>query len=221
MKLKKVVSLALAGVMAVSMLAGCATGKKPGTGEGEGEGTVTGYSAKFAEYVDEAVTKLDYVTFKDNADDLAAMQDFLGYTTDSEIKQAAQKGFVWMQNLPADTLKKLDATYGLGDFFKTNKDNNLNKTQKIATAYVVDGTMSVDKALKLVADQVNAKLVNNGDAKAQLPEQGKNTADKIYYDYNYVVSVSVVNRATTTLQNQFSANLILVTITRTGTPAKV
>ena len=220
MKLKKVVSLALAGVMAVSMLAGCATGKKPGTGEGEGEGTVTGYSAKFAEYVDEAVTKLDYVTFKDNADDLAAMQDLLGYSSDSIIKAAAQKYLAWMPSMDADVLKDIDAAqYGLGTYFMTNANVEMNKTKKIATAYVADGTVSVDKVLKMVADGVNAKLVSG--TTVQLPEQGKDSTDKVYYDYNYVVSVSVVNRATTTLQNQFSMNLVLVTITRTGTPAKV
>ena len=50
MKLKKIASLMLAGVMAVSMLAGCNTTSNGGNngGEGEGEGTTTtGYSVAF------------------------------------------------------------------------------------------------------------------------------------------------------------------------------
>ena len=72
MKLKKIAALALAGVMAVSMLAGCGTDKKPGTGEGEGEGTVTttGYSAELGKIMD---LDLDYVSFADNASDEAAL----------------------------------------------------------------------------------------------------------------------------------------------------
>ena len=63
------------GVMAVSMLAGCGTDKKPTTdGEGEGETVVAGYSTTFADKLGKAVTDLDYVSFKDNAADAAALQ---------------------------------------------------------------------------------------------------------------------------------------------------
>ena len=56
MKLKKIASLALAGIMAVSMLAGCnTTSNTPDTGDDD-QGTttpVTGYSAKLGDEIDE------------------------------------------------------------------------------------------------------------------------------------------------------------------------
>ena len=79
MKLKKIASLMLAGVMAVSMLAGCSTASNGGNngGEGEGEGTTTsGYSAMLGEKAADALKKADkdkLFTFTDNADDQKAL----------------------------------------------------------------------------------------------------------------------------------------------------
>ena len=81
MKLKKIASLMLAGVMAASMLAGCNTASNGGNngGEGEGEGTTTsGYSAVMAENVSDAVKVIDNVTFQDHSADRAALDDALG-----------------------------------------------------------------------------------------------------------------------------------------------
>ena len=80
MKLKKIASLMLAGVMAVSMLAGCNTASNGGNNDRvEGEGTTTsGYSAVMAENVSDAVKDMDYVTFQDNNADRAALEDALG-----------------------------------------------------------------------------------------------------------------------------------------------
>ena len=80
MKLKKIASLMLAGIMAVSMLAGCKSGTpNPNPGEGEGEGnTATGYSATLGDKVSDDVKKLDYITFADNAADAAALEDAVG-----------------------------------------------------------------------------------------------------------------------------------------------
>ena len=80
MKLKKIVSLALAGVMAVGMLTACGSngngGQKPPE---EDDNTVAGgYSAVFAKYVADKVKDMDYVTFQDNADDVADLEDALG-----------------------------------------------------------------------------------------------------------------------------------------------
>src|SRR5699024_9930001 len=55
MKLNKVLALALSGVMAVSMLAGCSGNPGNGgqEGEGEGETNVTGFAATVASKLDE------------------------------------------------------------------------------------------------------------------------------------------------------------------------
>lgn len=216
MKLKKIVSLALAGVMAVSMLAGCATGKKPGTGEGEGEGTAAGYSAKFGEYVD---TKLDYVTFADNATDAAALQSMVDNYSDSDLSLSTT-GLGWVNANGvgvADFKKDADLDeYTIGSFMENNSTTNMNVTYKIGSVYIADGTVSLDKALKAAAEDVKARLTSE----TSMPEQGVNNT--VYYDYSYVVSVSVVNRSTTTSSMvTVMRSFIAVTITRTGTPAKV
>ena len=79
MKLKRIVSLALAGVMAVSMLTAC--GSSNGNGgqvPPEENNTIDGgYSAMLAKYMED-VADLDHVTFQDNSDDVAALKDALG-----------------------------------------------------------------------------------------------------------------------------------------------
>lgn len=79
MKLKKIVSLALAGVMAVGMLTAC--GSSNGNGgqvPPEENNTIDGgYSDMLAKYMED-VADLDHVTFQDNSDDVAALKDALG-----------------------------------------------------------------------------------------------------------------------------------------------
>ena len=79
MKLKKMMALALSGVLAVSMLTACDTGSVNGgasSGDG-GNGVVTGYSSVLAKYMEKS-TKKDYVTFQDNNADAEALEDALG-----------------------------------------------------------------------------------------------------------------------------------------------
>ena len=77
MKLKKIASLMLAGVMAVSMLAGCnTTSTDPEQPTDPETPTTTGYSDVLAENLSDDAKK-DYIAFEDNADDLAALEDAL------------------------------------------------------------------------------------------------------------------------------------------------
>ena len=213
MKLKKVVSLALAGVLAVSMLAGCGTDKKPGSGEGET--TSTGYSAELGKYVD---TKLDYVTFADNAADQAALQTQVDSMTDTAVLTA--KG--WMK-APDEQVFKDEAKLDVVAFWnemEDNADKNMNVTYKLGSVYVADSTQSLSQVLKTVA-----KELTSGDrllTEAKTPEQG--SADGLTYDYHYTVSVSVVERDVTTAIGTAGINLgsryfVAVTITRTSTAA--
>ena len=79
MKLKRIISLALAGVMAVGMLTAC--GNSNGNGgqvpPEENNAVDGGYSAMLAKYMED-VADLDHVTFQDNSDDVAALKDALG-----------------------------------------------------------------------------------------------------------------------------------------------
>ena len=227
MKLKKVVSLALAGVLAVSMLAGCGTDKKPGTGEGEGEGTVTGYSAKVAEDID---SDLDYVTFKDNAADQADLKTAVASLTDASVinhLQGYNNKWLGEGNTASKAfMKAADIKhYNIGGAFGTSagalNNQEMNVDVKTTAVYVADGTASMDKILQDVAASLEVyTLAGKTDV---LAEQG--TANGMSYDYSYVVSVSVVTRtAKTSLANiavETPVTFIAVTVTRTGTPAKV
>ena len=77
MKLKKIASLMLAGIMAVSMLAGCNGETAPDPDDnGNGGVTVTGYSAVLGEELKDhkAIKDKDYITFANNNEDQVALQ---------------------------------------------------------------------------------------------------------------------------------------------------
>ena len=91
MKLKKFAALVLAGVMAVSMLAGCGSDQKnDGPDQNGTTGTTTaGYSAAFADVAD---VDLDYVTFQDSAADQAALKEAIKYCSDVQLYAALVGG---------------------------------------------------------------------------------------------------------------------------------
>ena len=227
MKLKKIASLMLAGVMAVSMLAGCNTASNGGNngGEGEGEGTTTtGYSVAFGDKVEKlssAVKGMDYVTFADNANDQAALEDALNN---------AGAGSIFVGTLPEDVryLKDGDVVNMVADFkdaakltrygFNNGADqvfngiNTINRTTKVGSVYYVDGTVSMDKALDQLAARLEALF-------ATLQKDSVDTNDnRETYDFDYTISVSVVNKTSDVIDwYNGSVNVIAVTVTRTAT----
>ena len=233
MKLKKIASLMLAGVMAVSMLAGCNTASNGGNndGEGEGEGTTTsGYSAVMAENVSDAVKDMDYVTFQDNSADRAALEDALGNLSSTSNALGGILGITPM-NLNSDIARD-DVDVVLADFadalgladpdldendmsleWWTNSDRNMNRTIKEGALYVVDGNVDVNKAVKQIATNLSIFFDD-------LDEQGvvgdAEDDESIIYDYDYTISVSVVNKTLAPFAGySVSANFIAVTVNRT------
>lgn len=224
MKLKKIASLALAGVMAVSMLTACGNGAGDnGEGEGENNGNATGYSSVFAGVVSDGVKDLDYVTFQDNAADAAALKDALGNRgsvvtiMNSLTMQATpmndNNGNI-TNNVVEDfknALKLTDAQYGY-DQWNFSPSFMANDTRKVGDIFVVDGTVDLTKALKQIADNYYNKKLEALDEKSSL------TNDEQSYDFHYTVSVSVVNKTVGTIDwYHGSANFIAVTVTRTYT----
>lgn len=138
----------------------------------------------------------------------------------------------------------------IGDIIKedgTHIDfaDEVNKTKKVGMIFVADGTISVEKALKQIADGVSSYIndielgdwdtadtvlipaIENGANKVvkilsldtiaseYLPESKTSDAGETY-EYNYKISASVVNKALTVFDGyNGSANFIAVTITRT------
>ena len=223
MKLKKIASLMLAGVMAVSMLAGCSTTSvKPEDPTTPEEPTATGYSVEMAENLS-AAAKKDYIDFKDNADDLAALKDALGnmsWTTTAGNTVVPQTVTYVNDWIGADTgLMVNDFVDALGiengslDYNSVWNDltsfYNLNdsETVKYGLLYVIDGTVDINKALKQVAGKVESLLEN-------LPNVNTDT-NVARYSYDYTVSVSVANKSLDVIDwYNGSANFIAVTVTR-------
>ena len=226
MKLKKIASLMLAGVMAVSMLAGCSTGKVDPEPTPNPDPTPAGYSDVLAENLSDDAKK-DYITYEDNADDIAALEDALGNLSSTSL---ADKAILPKTVTPIiDVLTTADMNLVINDFANSAKIDNENLSKKDAEhqllrffhygfdsddakyglLYVIDGTVDVNKALKQVASKIENSL-------EQLPNVNADNVARVTYDYT--VSASVVNKALEPFAGYtLSANFIAVTITRTAT----
>ena len=229
MKLKKIASLMLAGVMAVSMLAGCSTNGNGGNGgEGEGEGTSTsGYSVALREMMSDKVKDMENVTFQDNATYAAALEKAVKNIGSDEVLKIVNNngvpesiedwgtgGHVKMINDLKDAFDVKDNDLDESDMnLKSIVDDptNLNRTAKDAVVYAVDGTVGVTEALEYIADRLNPYF-------EALPEEGVSSNDEEKWDYSYVISVSIANRALEPFAGYTnSVNYIAVCITRTAT----
>ena len=210
MKLKKLMALAMSGVLAVSMFAGCAKGNvKPEPTPDPEEPTATGYSAMLDEKVDD---KNDYVTFADNADDEAALE----YALNSVGQMMADELAYVKDVTPVGDWTKVAAEFKDKAELTSYRDrrtlNNIltnGETVKDGILYVVDGTIAMENVLDDIAVNV-LNVVEN------LPNTSFGNRAK--YSFDYVVSVSVVNKPVTIVEGYTaSANFIAVTITRTAT----
>ena len=221
MKLKKIASLALAGIMAVSMLTACgksANNGNNGEGDGENNGTAAGYSAMLAEAVSDTVKKMDYVTFQDDAKVGEALEDVLGSVGSGNIALTSlQAGKVIpvkkstskdKSEIADDFIDALDLN-DFGDKWDFSPNKWMNDTRKVGDIFYVDATVDMEKAMKQVAEELNGRLEG-------LEEKG--TAGQLSYKFHYTVSVSVVNKSVDTIDwYHGSVNYIAVTVTRTAT----
>ena len=160
MKLKKIASLMLAGVMAVSMLAGCQNANvDPEQPTDPETPTATGYSVEMASNLSDAAKK-DYIAFEDNADDLAALVDA------HDIKNTSMD-YASMWN-------DLTSFYNLNDA----------ETVKYGLMYVSDGTVDENDTLEWIAGDVESLLENLPNVNTDT-----NVA-RYTYDYTVSVSVA-------------------------------
>ena len=222
MKLKKIASLMLAGIMAVSMLAGCKSGTpNPNPGEGEGEGnTATGYSVALGDALADTLKEAkidDIVTFSNNADDQAALEDALGNLGRDQLFNTSFKdglGDLRDPEAVADFAKaaELDRNTLTSNNAIFNYKYNINKTVKVGDIFYVDATVGMDKAIDRIVAAYKGAFADLKDSITI--RNGAN--DKLVYDFNYTVSVSVVNVPSPDVTIYTgSTNFIAVTVTRT------
>ena len=225
MKLKKIASLALAGIMAVSMLTAC--------GEGDSNSTVTppvdnttstGLSAQLgAEASDLTNSK---VTFADSTALNNALKHAVGNIGDRTISQAFRQGIndvTYLGNLQAwgavaAAVGVLEDDMDVDVAMLANENwtvNGLNPTDaqydennyNTVMLFAVDSTVSANAAVAEVAadlnDEIGELAINNiGD-----------TNDQMHYSYTGSVSVAT---KTLTENHGMGMHIVAVQITRSA-----
>ena len=184
MKLKKIASLALAGVMAVGMLAGCAT-TKPETKPVDPDQPATGVSTSVGALMKNVP---EFVTFADSS----KLDSALDYTMEWAGAEFVLNQYVHQNDLTTvhdydfnEALKtKLDVE-DVETVKMTDIGNITNKTDGTAAIayelYAVSGTKGENAVKQMVADKL-ATYVKDYD------EYDLN-GDNWYYDYTISVSI--------------------------------
>ena len=189
MKLKKIASLMLAGIMAVSMLAGCAEGGKK---EEDKEPVISGLTGKVVAALDEDTTKAVTFTSSSNLDNVVA-------------KYLQIKGTNGVSKLSATELNKIDdeiskeVTFTWPDS-ETNKDSakNASKEAKV-TVVIPNSTVSAgaseDYAVKKIAEAIDEAVENLDLAEDtvifKVDMDGDGETEQFWYDYSYAGNLSV------------------------------
>ena len=159
MKLKKIASLMLAGVMAASMLAGCKTandggngGNVDGEGEGDNTGVSTGISSTIKADLDNRITGVESnIVFRDDADLDANLEYAAGFAGVDD----ALKGFV-TKNLKeikcGKVLDTLEARVGMNDNYNTSITiDTIGTDDELAKAEPTGVSMHDEAAVRLYA----------------------------------------------------------------------
>ena len=213
MKLKKIASLMLAGVMAVSMLAGCNTASNDGNnGEGEGEGQVS--TSNSATILHDAM----------NGDARKMTTPAANVALDTALKNAVDTYFQnteYKDVLNFNKVEKVDgkmyealvsamgAKKSINDELYAKKNND-----KVTTAvllYAVEASVSDTYALEKVADEIQYSV-------AGLSETSKNGE----WSYTYTVSASIVTKTvTSSILEGVTGGVKYIAVAVTQTPTKV
>ena len=211
MKLKKIASLMLAGVMAVSMLTACGEANNSDDTQKPTEPDVTpaaGYSATFENRL--SALAASNIDMSDNADLNSALKAAMDFASDSKIAwdynfnnkdvvtfvpstNTNDLGYVVDELIKkADTNKESDNKGEVGDIFDVLNPNEVGSAAfdkddvDVVMLYVVDGGLSTDAAVMEVADKVNSEI-----EKLVKTYNTKNTVEATHeVDYNYTGSVS-------------------------------
>ena len=192
MKLNKVLALALSGVMAVSMLAGCSGNSGNGGQNGEGEqAPATGVSANVGNLIkadlDEDVN-IDFVTFADDND----LDNALDYTMGKVDVVEALRGYMAFGTL--QELKADDTVYAtMIDRVEATDDTWVSNIGDISVETDGDGAKAV--RVYAISDAISEEVVEEyvaDDLMGDIPDYKHydSQGDNWYYDYTVSVSMS-------------------------------
>ena len=212
MKLKKIASLMLAGVMAVSMLAGCSNGSNGNASSGNGNTVVTpsasGIVSAFNNGQDE--DNKAKVTFSSDATFDAAVKKAIenaGDSANSVLNTA------WVKALIAGLTGENNNSSWTD--FNVNAAKDGEKVTVLGVATYGSGTYWTENAaMEQAARDVNEEIAK---LKATTKDASMNEGDT-YYGYTYTGNVSMV-----AAQQESGATVYYVayTVTRTASEQKV
>ena len=230
MKLKKIASLMLAGVMTVSMLAGCSTtAVDPEPTPNPDPVPESNYSTTFWNNLDEGKKN---ITCADDADLTAALTTAVGragtltiaenywgtdfvrpvdiYSRPASLSSVAAK----LSELTGADNEELFITAphdkGMESTLNQVQNGNYCQTDDDITAvalFVVDGNIAIDQALEDVAERLDEVI-------RDLQPTSQNGIYNKAYEYKYTGAVSVVSKSVDNLDGM-SVNFIAVEIDRT------
>ena len=222
MKLKKIASLMLAGIMAVSMLAACGEGKgNSNSGSSSSESTgASGYSAMLGEKAADMLKANDLdekFTFTDDNDDQKALKEaILSNTVEANIDNAVKgvniKG-AWESGeagaVAVEVAFRNKVSAGKFDIAALSTVGFSMNDTTFANVWVANGSVDMDSVMDYIYDDMESYLKN---ADTTVPWAGVGDVN-----YTYDISVSVENVALkydTTKSG--SVNFIAVTVVRSA-----
>ena len=226
MKLKKIASLMLAGIMAVSMLAGCkgnTISEQPN--EQPEEPTTSGYSAVFEDAMDPDVIADGKITMSDNADLTARLNKAIGNlsadTIDDFYNGGSQQVVLHFADGAAyEDLKVIadlmdaenDGTtqaFG-GDAGMLADMDDVTTAKTVTLLYAVNSAVDANEAVEQVARRLDKKI---GDLPINNDQQQNATTESVHFVYTGSVSVASKTLAS---DHGMGMHLIAVEITRTA-----
>ena len=219
MKLKKIASLALAGIMAVSMLTACGEGtSNSGSSSSENTNTTSGYSAMLGQKAAKALSSSDrdkIVSFADNADDQKALEkvvlnNIAQSSVQNILRDVAGVNGAWdvveptINAVDADFATEIEAVAGVSAVDVQAASVN---DDTFASVWVASGDISMNTVLDTVFNTLenDFKALKKNDVFQNLVD----------VNYTYDVAVSVVNVPVTYNTNRSgSVNFVAVSIVR-------
>ena len=211
MKLKKIASLMLAGIMAVSMLAGCKTGDS--SSSSSSEVVPTGMVAAVIDNLDSKTT--DKVAFTASTSLENALESLISYAG----MNASDTSKVTVANL-----KKFDTTLSTAETFGTLNNKSDEETSITGMVKLSNNDIGASDAYiaNQLADLIDAeKVYESTSTWNALPEFSGDFKDKdgntCYYDFDYAGEIAVVG----VTDAQTGRTTYVVAYTVTMTPTKV
>ena len=222
MKLKKIASLALAGIMAVSMLAGC----KDGTNQEEpSSSSQVPATTNVVTYANDALTgaQKGVFTFKSSSelDTIlqAAANDKSKFTSQEIINSYDDTAAKWDNTDLADAVKgKVQDNAIVVNVFGGTPVANGGKDQKIVRVFTASGALDEKTAIKKVIE-----TFNSGDTKIDkdnYPNVAWETtvSTSQHYDAEYVGEISAV-KVTSNDNTAKTSWVVAIVITQSVTKA--